>query len=368
MIKRKSNIELLRIISMLLIICFHYVYKSGYTYEHLTINTFIVKLVYHFGELGVNLFILISGYFLVRGKFSIKKLILLLIEVLFYQIFIYSICYFLGIYHFTSIRSLLFIVFPTILNQYWFITAYVLLYIMSPFLNIFINSMSKETHKKFLLIALFIWSIIPTVFGIIYNDTEVLVYYNRFIWFIIMYLTASYIRLYGIKLFKNKKNTWIVAILSLLLIVSSIFIIYFFRSKFKVLGLTEIAYFWGPNTIPIFLLSISIFYLFLNLNMKNYAIINLFASTTLGVYILHDNTFNKYMWTNVFKTKEHLNSSFSILYILGTALLIFICFSIVDLIRQFIEKRTVKKILDSNFFDKFINKMETVFHKICNYI
>ena len=71
---RQSNIELLRIVSILLIISFHYVFKSGYVFETLNLNSFIVKVFYLFGEFGTNLFFLITGYFMVDGKFSIKKL------------------------------------------------------------------------------------------------------------------------------------------------------------------------------------------------------------------------------------------------------------------------------------------------------
>ena len=58
---RQTNFELLRIFSMLLIISFHYVYKSGYIVKELTFSNTIINYFYFFGELGVNLFILISG-------------------------------------------------------------------------------------------------------------------------------------------------------------------------------------------------------------------------------------------------------------------------------------------------------------------
>lgn len=368
MVKRKSNIELLRIVSMLLIISFHYVFKSGYVYNTLDLNTFIVKFFYHFGELGVNLFILISGYFLIKGKFSYKKLVLLLIEVLFYQVFIYTICYFAGLYHFTSFRDLIFVIFPTIFNQYWFITAYVLLYILSPFLNKFANSLDKNAYKKFLIIILVLWSFLPTVFGIFHNTSEDLLYYNRFIWFIVLYFTAGYIHLYVLEIFNQRKNTLLIAGICTALIALSIFTIYYFRKKFELLGLTEIAYFWPPNSILVFILSISIFYLFLNMNMKSSRIINTFASTTLGVYILHDNVFNKYLWNDIFETKKHLNSNYSILYILGTTVIIYLCFSIIDLIRQLIERHTIKKILDSKVFEMIVNKIKLVFSKVLDAI
>lgn len=71
--QRQSNIELLRIISILFIISFHYAYKCSYNFEEFTVNKFIIKAFYMFGELGVNLFFLITGYFMCKGKFSFKK-------------------------------------------------------------------------------------------------------------------------------------------------------------------------------------------------------------------------------------------------------------------------------------------------------
>lgn len=63
---RKSNMELLRIISIFLIIVFHCAFKSGFNFElGFHVNKLIVKTCWMFGELGVNLFQLISGYFMV---------------------------------------------------------------------------------------------------------------------------------------------------------------------------------------------------------------------------------------------------------------------------------------------------------------
>lgn len=135
---RSSNIELLRIIAMFMIICFHYVLKSKYDCSVLTYNTFIIKSFYMLGEVGVNLFVLITGYFMIKGKFSWKKLICLLLEVSFYFLISIYIGIKLGIYEYTTFRAIFLLFFPTIMNRYWFTTAYILLYILSPYLNIFI--------------------------------------------------------------------------------------------------------------------------------------------------------------------------------------------------------------------------------------
>lgn len=204
---RKSNIELLRIMSMLLIISFHYVYKSGYVFESLTINSFIVKAFYMFGELGVNLFVLITGYFMINGKFSFKRLIRLVLEVEFCNILVMIIANILGILKYKSIKSIVVgLFFPIISNSYWFVTAYILLYCFSPFLNILLKNMNQKIYIKFLVVGILIYSVIPTFFGLLYNSTEETLYYSRFIWFLIIYSIGAYINMYQINVLKKWKH------------------------------------------------------------------------------------------------------------------------------------------------------------------
>lgn len=347
---RQSNIELLRIFSMLLIISFHYVYKSGYTYEYFSMNTFIVKIIYFFGELGVNLFFLISGYFLVKSKFSLKKLILLILEVDFYNLICMLIAVKLGVYQPVNTKDYLLFVFPVILIQYWFVTAYILVYILSPYFNKLINSLNKQEYNNLLFILLIIWSVIPSIFGIFYNNTETLLFYSRFIWFIVMYFIGAYIRIYGIPIVK--KHSIKIAILTFFIMVMSILFFYKFRNIFSMLGLLEISYFWPPNTILMVILSVSVFHIFLNINIKSNKIINKLASTTLAIYMIHDGALSGYLWNNIFKSGVHLQSKYLIFHIVAATIIIFLVGAIIDLVRQLLEKYSVKIILDKIIKDE----------------
>lgn len=116
---RSSNIELLRIIAILLIISFHYAYKGGWTFSEFTVNEFIIKIFYMFGELGVNLFMLITGYFMIDGKFKIKKLVLMGIQVDVYHIVILYLACKLGVYTIATPReSLLLYFLPITFSRY----------------------------------------------------------------------------------------------------------------------------------------------------------------------------------------------------------------------------------------------------------
>ena len=369
--ERKSNFELLRIVAILLIISFHYVFNSGYIFYNLNINSLIIKSFYFLGELGVSLFVLITGYFQINGKFSSKKLIKLIIQVNFYNMIIVFIYHYINgsIFSFiTNKKEIILLFFPIIFRKYWFITDYIVLYILSPFINKIIKNMSQVDFKKALLVSLLIFCIIPTIFGFVKNNPEAFEPYNRFIWLVILYSIGTYIRLYSIKIFSKKKNTILIAIVSIFTMVFGIIIIYIFKDFFAKVGTTEVAYFWHPNCIPILFLSIAIFELFKNIKLNYNKVINKMASTTLAVYILHNNILSNFLWTKVFKTLKCLNSKYYLFYIIITTLIIFIVGMIVDLIRQQLEKITVNKFLESKTYKNIEQKWERITLSILNFV
>ena len=109
---RSSNFELLRIISMILIIAHHYAVHSGFSFDaaSMSLHRFFVQFLSSGGKIGVNLFVLISGYFLLDSTFRIKKAIRLFAEVLFYSAGITVFCFVTGLAPFSFnllIRSFL---------------------------------------------------------------------------------------------------------------------------------------------------------------------------------------------------------------------------------------------------------------------
>ena len=350
---RNTNIEVLRILSILMIISFHYVYKSQYEYINLTSNTIFIKSFWFFGELGVNLFILITGYYLSNTKASFKKFVLLISEVLFYNFLLYIIGY---VINRTPLDISL--LFPIITGKYWFITAYLLIYILSPFYNVLISSMKKNTYQKFLLINLLIWCVIPTLFGLQYNTSESIMYYNRFIWLSYMYFVGAYIRIFKIKFLSNKKNTLLIIFITSILMISSIFVIYLFKDVFIRIGTSEIAYFWTPNNIFMFILSVSIFTFFTQITFKNNEIINKLASTTLGMYLLHDGHLVNYIWKKIFNSHINIYSNMFLFHILNATFSIFVIGAAIDLTRQLLEKKTMKKIVDSKVWPNIYSKIK----------
>ena len=359
--KRESNIELLRIISIFLIILFHYITNCDFEYTELTINVLLIKTCWFIGELGVNIFILITGYYLCKSKISYKKIILYICEVLFYNI----IHVFIG-YKTSTIKTLIDLsyILPTITTVYWFITAYLLLYILTPYLNKLISSFNKKEYQKFLITLLTIWSLIPTIFGLFYDSTETLLFYNRFIWIIIIYFIGAYIRIYNIKFFNSKKRSLITIIISFSIMILSMIFIYIFKDYFEKIGTTTIEYLWTPNNIFMLILSIAFFTLFIKIKINNNPFINKISSTTLGIYLLHEGLIKEYIWDNIFKSSIYIYSNYWYIYAILSTILIFIIGFIIDIIRQTIEKYTIKKIINLNIWNNIYKEFKQQGKKI----
>lgn len=342
---RKTNIELLRIIAMLLIISFHCVIKGGYIFKELNLNSYIIKIFSFGGEIGVNIFFLISGYFLVnkKSKFNLTKLLKLIIEVEFYNIILLIIGYRINFFSEYTIKDTIIIFLPIIFNRYWFIEVYIILYTLEDYIKKFIIQLNEQEHKKLIIICLILWSVIPTIFGIFVNSSESTMYYSRLTWGLVMYLIGSYINIYRDKFKINIKKLTYFSIITFTILISTIYIFYKFLPFFTEIGTTNITYFWTPNNIFTISLSISIFLIFFNLKIKNNIIVNKIASTTFGIYLLHDGILWSVLWKKVLKSEFYLNSENSVYFILISTIIIFIMGVIFDLLRQEIELLVIKK-------------------------
>ena len=354
---RASNIELLRILATFLIVAFHCAFHSGFTYVSFSTNAFVVKVFYLFGELGVNLFLLISGYFQINSQFKIKKVVLFFLELTFYVILSEII---VSVVTNTPLSPLSDIVLSILFPKYWFFTAYILLYILSPFINKLVSSCTTAERIRFLKVCWIIWSVIPTLFAFTSNGrTENQYFFNRFIWSVVMYCTGACISLNSIEFLKNKKTVRKLLIACIILMLFSIFLIGTLKDVFARVGITEPAFFWQINTLPMGLLSICIFACFASWKVGTNKVINYLSSTSLGVYLLTDGALRNTIWRDILNVREQLGRSalYSLCYLLVVPLVVTCLAIVVDLARQIIEKHTIVKFLNSNKKDRIISEL-----------
>ena len=348
--RRNSALELLRIICMILIIMHHFAVHGGYNLEETsTLNILWVQFLSLGGKLGVNCFIMISGYFLINSTFKIKKLIKLLVEVWFYSIVIYLIFIFTGYIQF-SVSNLFVNITPILHCNNGFATTYVLLYILSPYINKFLLSLTKTQYKKFLTILFVIWSVIPTF-------TTIEFQYLDLIWFIIIYSFAAYIRLFPCNFFDKCKLNFFIAILNYLFIfLFALFIDIIARGNTFLIE--HGTYFKGVNKVPLFIASFTLFLAFKNMNIKYNKYINIISATTFGIYLIHDNpNMRIFLWKHLFKCSELVKNNYFIIYSIFIIIAVFVVCSLIDKLRiVFIENYfllVIDNLKQYNIYSKF---------------
>lgn len=146
-IVRSSNIELYRIIVMLLIIAHHYVINSDLmdciNTSPFSRSSVFLLLFGMWGKIGINCFVLITGYFMCTSKISLKKILKLLLQVEFYNLTIYLIFFSVGYTDF-EIKSFIKTLFPIGSITTGFTSCFLLFYLCIPFLNVLIGNISKK--------------------------------------------------------------------------------------------------------------------------------------------------------------------------------------------------------------------------------
>lgn len=184
---RKSNIELLRILAMVMIVAHHLAVHSGFSGLS-TGNRLWVRFISIGGKIGVDIFVLISGYFLVNAKsFKLKKLIKLWSQIITYSSIIYFVFVLSGLSPF-FINELLKSLAPISFTRWWFASTYFILYLVSPFINQMLRNFDKRQYLSYICLILGLWCFLPTV-------TLQPYLINNLIWFIAVYSVGGYIRL-----------------------------------------------------------------------------------------------------------------------------------------------------------------------------
>lgn len=346
-VERKSNFELLRVIAMILIIVHHYSIHGGlFGIETINYNKYIGGIIYSGGKIGVNLFMLISGFFLIKSNFNIKRIIKLIFQVWFYSTFLLSgYVFFKGLPSEEILRSS---IFPITYGTFWFITIYIGIYFLSPFINKFINSTSKKNMQKLLIIFLFLFSILQ-------NDKGVSRFLGDLEWFIFLYMLGAYIRIYDFpKLTKKHINIGCIFGISLNIIR---IIIITYSSKLDLNNFSKITQISRMNNILVTWISVCIFLFFKNSDLKANKIINLFGKTSFAVYLIHDNLFKKILWKNVLKVEDFYLAEpyLLILHIIGCTIGIYLVGTLIELIRIKVIEEPIFKIKK---FDKWFEKID----------
>lgn len=326
---RNSNIELYRIIIMLLIVAHHYVVNSGLwdvmNKDLFSCNSIFFYLFGAWGKTGINCFVLITGYFMCKSSITAQKFLKLLLEVLFYNILIYLLFVMSG-YEVFSYNRLLQLI-PARYIADGFVSCFLLFYLCIPFLNILINNLDKKKHGLLILLSLFIYTIHASLpyMGVNMNYVS---------WFIVLYFISSYIRLYPSKHDSNSL-LWMVGTFSCILL-----------SVCSIIGILWLNENYGKDILPYRMLSdcnvilalltaVSSFMWFKNINIPHNKYINMIGRSTFGVLLIHANsdTMRKWLWQDLLDNVGHYNDCYFWLRPIISVIFIFVGCIIIDRLR-----------------------------------
>lgn len=342
--KRESGIELLRVISMILIICYHFVCFRFKTYGSLglfSLSNFVMSFFWGGGKYGVILFGLITGYFMINSNISFKKIMKLELQVLFYSISIMLLFILFGGKTVTTKELMLFL-FPTSRKMYWFFSGYFVLYLAIPFLNFVLLKLKKKWFLLLLGILTIIFIVVPSMM----ISTK---FFDESIYLIFYYIVGSYIRLFMNNVRGKKRFLVIGCIFYLAIIASTFYIQYLSRFNYYLLG--YMYYFTQIYSTLSFASAVCIFIFFKNLNLKEIPLINWLGSVSFGVYLFHEHTYmRKFLWFKVFDVNLIMNSPYFMPITFCMAICIFILGGLFECGRQFIFRKIEKFYLTGKKF------------------
>lgn len=330
-INRNTSIELLRIISMIMIMFHHFAYHGNFewNFNEVTLPHLWYDFILMGGKVGVDIFVLISGYFLIENTeklFQPKKLLKFWGQVVFYSIMTYLLSVMLRLNAF-EIKQLIKVCLPITYPGWWFASTYFMLYLIHPFLNKLLHGLSKIEYQHLILMMVLCWSIIPTATTQLFES-------NSLLWFVTLYGIAGYVNLYGGNQKLQSKHYFSLYFM-VLIITYTVSTTFLFLGTKKEEWSTHAIDFFEIERLPILLMAITLFMGFVTLKMNYHKWINMIASATFGVYLIHDSSYIRYyLWTNIFKINQYQDSTFLILYSILVVFILYVSCTMIDLIRK----------------------------------
>lgn len=276
MTKRESNIEFLRLLAMFLVLGAHanYVALRGAPdwgdFSAAAVPSFFRVFFEQACVVGVNVFILISGWFGIKPK--PEKILSILFQVFFFSILI---CAFSPLWGETvELRHLVKTFW--IGSEYWFVVAYLILFLFSPVMNTYCEKATEKELRTFLIL----FYVLSTCYGFIGDDIGNFHYGYSAISFMGLYVLARYVRIHGGKVFSWRSRTDLAVFLSCILISTGISILQTYLNRTDLLR--QIDY----NNPLVVLAALYLFLAFTKTKFESKTV-NWLASGAFAIYIIH---------------------------------------------------------------------------------
>ena len=342
---RNSNLELFRIITMLIIVALHYVVNSGLMpviWDNYPSTKSLFLLLFGWGgKTGINCFVLITGYFMCTSNISLRKFLKLFLAYYLYKVIFFSIFVLSG-YADPTPKFVIKYLMPIRSVATGFVSCYLVFFCFIPFLNILIKGMTKRQHQLLLGLCLLVFSVFPNIL--------IKVSYSYVSWFMVIYLIGSYLRLYPPQWSLNSKRVSVGLAVSLAL---SCLSVWGGAQAFSMIGKNLSYFFVADSNKPLAVVTaVFAFLFFKNLKLGYNKVINTIAASAFGVLLIHANsdTMRQWLWKDTLDNAGHFDGNIYLHAIVSVLAVYAIC-TLIDFLRiQLLEKPFFK------WFDKMQDK------------
>lgn len=340
--KRLTGLDYLRVLCVVMIILGHMITQTDIKNTN---NIYCQILNFGFGKwhrLAINCFVMISAWFLVDKKYNNYRVFSVWWKTFIYSLTVTSIVYLLGFVPF-SITYMVQSALPIMGRPEWYMCEYILLLLLSPFLNKALNEWETRTTKSLLVIMGCGMVAISTLFPIQYTPP----FFSELMWFIFLYLLIGYLKRRGYSISRKKCASAI--ILGYLLLA--------FPTPFSDYYMNHY------EALPCFMVSFGLFYLFKDLQLRENVLVREIAGASGAIYILHQvPVFWRYMgqwslWDGVFNLSAKTGEAGIILYVICVLIVIIVFGTLIDQIQT---KVIEKPLLASAFVGKIDEKLTRI--------
>ena len=190
-----------------MVIAGHY-YAHGIAYamapfgpETYSLRILAMQLISFGADIANDLFVIITGYYMINSTMKGKRIGKLFAEMLFYAWVIVLVFHLTGLKTLTG-EALKEALLPFWSGENWFVTCYLLLCLMVPFLNPFLKNLEQKQFVKLLAILFAIRFVTPLFDTKTFWSTA-----HGFEQFIFLYMIGAYIKLHGFHI-KALQNKW----------------------------------------------------------------------------------------------------------------------------------------------------------------
>lgn len=359
---RDSNIELLRIICMVMIVA-HHLFLHGGIFEqsesNMT-NLLFGGVLMPGGKIGYDCFIIITAWFCTGKEFKGSRLVKIALEVIFYNFVGMALAATLnnGQIEPVSLRNWIGCIFPVFGISHGFAVYYMIFLMILPLLNTVSEKMSKRNIQA-IIVLMFMMQIGAKVLSVIIDYSSFVDLDNGLFTFIILYFAIVYIKKYPLKICDNK------AILAIVLVFIWIInaAVNILSVKYPEMKLFSMAIrVLNDDISPLNMMAgFCLFFIFKGFKIKHNSIINFIASHTFGILLLHDHNYFRYViWKRVFFVENFYGVKLPMLvvYSVAVVLAIFVAGIIIDTVREYVLE---KPIIRTKIYTKVCNGLESCF-------